>query len=149
MRLNDVNKAEYSKRKRKKTVGRGNGSGKGCTAGRGTKGQKARSGYVTRFRFEGGQMPITRRFPKRGFTNIFKKQFELVNVGTLNGFPDGDVVDVQRLKDCGIIKMKLVGVKILGNGKLTKKLTVRAHKFSASAISKIREAGGEVEVVDA
>ena len=149
MRLNDVNKTEYSKRKRKKIVGRGNGSGQGCTAGKGMKGQKARSGYVARLRFEGGQMPITRRFPKRGFTNIFKKQFELVNVGALNEFPDGDVVDMQRLKDCGIVKKTLARIKILGNGKLTKKLTVKAHKFSASAASKIKAAGGEVEVIDA
>ena len=148
MNLNDVNKSEYSKRKRKKIIGRGNGSGQGGTSGKGTKGQKARSGYSKRLRFEGGQMPFTRRFPKRGFHNIFKKQFALVNVGDLNDFADGDVIDVEKLKSAGFVNKVGDGVKILGDGELSKNLTVRAHRFSRSAISKIEAAGGKAEVIN-
>ena len=149
MKLHEL-RSPKAARKRRKRVGRGIAAGQGKTAGRGTKGQASRSGGTKGPYFEGGQLPLVRRLPyKRGFTNIFKKQFELVNVGTLNGFPDGDVVDVQRLKDSGIVKKNLVKVKILGNGELTKKLKVKAHKFSALAASKITAAGGEVEVVDA
>jgi len=149
MNLNDVNKSEYSERKRKKAVGRGNASGRGGTSGKGAKGQKARSGYSRRLRFEGGQMPFTRRFPKRGFTNIFKKQFALVNVGDLNDFADGDVIDVEKLKSAGLVKKLGDGVKILGDGELSKNLTVKAHRFSRSAVSKIEGAGGKAEVINA
>jgi len=138
MNLNEVNKSEYSRRKHRRIVGRGNGSGRGTTAGRGTKGQKSRSGYKLRLQFEGGQMPITRRFPKRGFTNIFKKHYSLVNVGRLNDFPDGDVVDVERMKDAGLVKKIVDGVKILGGGEITRQLTVKAHK-SLGNIFKIPE----------
>jgi large subunit ribosomal protein L15 len=148
MNLSDVNRAG-SKRKRGRRLGRGNASGVGGTAGRGTKGQKARSGFKRRLYFEGGQMPFTRRFPKRGFTNIFKKHFALVNVGDLNDFSDGDVIDPEKLKTAGLVKKVEDGVKILGDGELSRKLTVRAHRFSASAVSKIEGAGGKTEVINA
>ena len=148
MKLNDVNKSVYVKRKHKKIIGRGNGSGQGATAGRGMKGQKSRSGYSGKLYFEGGQMPFTRRFPKRGFTNIFKKEFALVNIADLNKFADGDVIDVEKMKGAGIVKKIIDGVKVLGEGELKKKLTVKAHCFSKSAISKIEAAGGTAEVAN-
>ena len=127
--------------------GRGNGSGNGKTAGRGQKGQWARSGGGVRVGFEGGQMPLARRIPKRGFHNIFAKPLEAVNVSALEKFEDGDVVNVQALLEKGILSKCQYGVKILGNGALTKKLTVQATAFSASAKEKIEAAGGKVEVV--
>ena len=130
-----------------KRKGRGHGSGNGKTAGRGHKGQNARSGGGVRIGFEGGQMPIYRRLPKRGFTNIFAKQFAEVKLSDLNKFEDGAVVDAQALIEAGIISKKLDGVKVLGNGELTKKVTVKAAKFTATAASKIEAAGGKAEVM--
>ena len=127
--------------------GRGNGSGNGKTAGRGQKGQLARSGGCVRVGFEGGQMPLSRRIPKRGFNNIFAKPLESVNVSVLEKFEDGAVVNAQALLEKGILSKCQYGVKILGNGQLSKKLTVQAAAFSASAKEKIEAAGGKVEVV--
>ena len=130
-----------------KRVGRGHGSGNGKTAGKGHKGQKARAGRGQRFGFEGGQMPLQRRVPKRGFNNIFAKEFVSVNVNSLNVFEDGAVVDAAALIEKGIIKKEYDGVKILGNGEITKKLTVKAVAFSAAAKDKITAAGGKYEVL--
>ena len=127
--------------------GRGAGSGNGKTAGRGHKGQWARSGGGVRVGFEGGQMPLVRRLPKRGFNNIFAKRLEIVNLDALNKFEDGEVIDAQALLAKGILSKCVYGVKVLGNGQLTKKVTVRASAFSASAKEKIEAAGGKVEVV--
>ena len=127
--------------------GRGNGSGNGKTAGRGQKGQWSRSGGGVRVGFEGGQMPLARRLPKRGFNNIFAKPLEAINVASLNKFEDGATVNVCDLLEKGILSKCEYGVKILGNGELTKKLTVRASAFSASAKEKIEKAGGKAEVV--
>ena len=127
--------------------GRGHGSGNGKTAGKGHKGQKARSGGSIRPGFEGGQMPLSRRIPKRGFNNIFATKFAIVNVADLNKFVDGTVVDAELLKASGLIKKEYDGVKVLGNGELTAKLTVKAAKFSQSAIEKIEKAGGKAEVM--
>ena len=127
--------------------GRGAGSGNGKTAGRGHKGQWARSGGGVRVGFEGGQMPLARRIPKRGFHNIFAKPLEAVNVSSLDKFEDGAVVNAQALLEKGILSKCQYGVKILGNGSITKKLTVQASAFSASAKEKIEAAGGTVEVV--
>lgn len=130
-----------------KRKGRGHGTGNGKTAGRGHKGQKARSGGGVRVGFEGGQMPLARRVPKRGFNNIFAKPLESVNVSVLDKFEDGAVVDAQALLDAGILSNCKYGVKILGNGEITKKLTVKASAFSESAKQKIEGAGGKAEVV--
>ena len=127
--------------------GRGNGSGNGKTAGRGQKGQWARSGGGVRVGFEGGQMPLTRRIPKRGFHNIFAKPLEAVNVSALEKFENGAVVAAQALLEKGILSKCQYGVKILGKGSISKKLTVRASAFSASAKEKIEAVGGKVEVV--
>ena len=127
--------------------GRGAGSGNGKTAGRGHKGQKARSGGGVRVGFEGGQMPLARRLPKRGFINIFAKPLEAINVASLNKFEDGATVNVCDLLEKGILSKCEYGVKVLGNGSLTKKLTVRATAFSASAKEKIEAAGGKAEVI--
>ena len=127
--------------------GRGNGSGNGKTAGRGQKGQWSRSGGGVRVGFEGGQMPLARRIPKRGFNNIFAKPLEAINVSALEKFEDGAEVTAEALLEKGILSKCVYGVKILGNGNLTKKLTVRANAFSASAKTKIEEAGGKAEVV--
>ena len=127
-------------------VGRGHGSGNGKTAGKGHKGQNARSGGGVRPGFEGGQMPLQRRLPKRGFNNIFRTQYATVNVSALNIFEDGAVVNAEALINAGLLKKTLDGVKVLGNGELTKKLTVEAAAFSASAKQKIEEAGGKAEV---
>ena len=130
-----------------KRKGRGTGTGNGKTAGRGHKGQKARSGGGVRIGFEGGQMPLARRIPKRGFNNIFAKPLESVNVSVLDKFDDGAVVDAQALLDAGILSKCRYGVKILGNGEITKKLTVKAAAFSETAKQKIEAAGGKAEVV--
>jgi len=130
-----------------KRLGRGVGSGLGKTAGKGHKGAKSRSGGGKRPGFEGGQMPLTRRVPKRGFTNIFKKEYATVNVGSLEVFEEGTVVTVDMLKDAGLVKKLLDGVKILGGGDITKNLTVRATRFTASAKEKIVAAGGKAEEV--
>ena len=130
-----------------KRKGRGPGTGNGKTAGRGHKGQKARSGGGTRIGFEGGQMPLARRLPKRGFHNIFAKPLEAINVSALEKFEDGATVNVSDLLEKGILSKCENGVKILGNGAITKKLTVRANAFSASAKEKIVAAGGKYEVI--
>ena len=129
-----------------KRVGRGIGSGLGKTAGKGHKGQKARSGGTIRRGFEGGQTPLMRRIPKRGFNNIFAKEYATINVSDLERFEDGTVVNIELLLNEGILRKELDGLKVLGNGNLTKKLTVEATKFSASAIEKIEAAGGKTEV---
>ena len=132
----------------KKRVGRGPGSGLGKTSGRGQKGQKARSGGSINPVFEGGQLPLYRRIPKRGFSNAkFKTRYAVINLKDLNGFEDGAVVTPALLKDAGIIKNQLDGIKVLGNGKLEKKLTIQASKFSTSAMEKIKEAGSKAEVI--
>ena len=130
-----------------KRVGRGHGSGNGKTAGKGHKGQNARSGGGVRIGFEGGQMPMTRRIPKRGFNNIFAVKYSTVNVSDLDKFVDGTVVDAELLAASGLIKKTANGVKILGNGELSKNLTVKAQAFSASAKEKIEKAGGKAEVM--
>ena len=130
-----------------KRKGRGHATGNGKTAGRGHKGQKARSGGGTRIGFEGGQMPLARRIPKRGFNNIFAKPLDALNVSVLNKFEDGAVVDKQALLDAGVLYDCKYGVKFLGNGEVTKKLTVKAAAFSATAKEKIEAAGGKAEVV--
>ena len=131
-----------------KRIGRGHGSGNGKTAGKGHKGQKARSGGSIRPGFEGGQMPLQRRMPKRGFNNIFAAEYATVNVSVLNDrFENGAVVDAAALIDCGAIKDAKDGIKILGNGELSKSLTVKAVKFTAQAQEKIEKAGGKAEVI--
>lgn len=134
-------------RKRRKRVGRGYGSGNGVTAGRGTKGYKSRSGSKLRLGFEGGQMPLFRRLPKRGFHNPFRQEYAVVNVSALNLFEDGAAVDVAKLRDTGMARPKNLPVKILGNGELERKLVVAAHRFSKSAVQKIEAAGGEVRAL--
>jgi len=146
MKLHDLTAVPGST-KEPKRIGRGHGSGQGKTAGKGHKGQKARAGRGMRPGFEGGQMPMQRRIPKRGFNNIFAKTIVAVNVGTLNQFEDGAVVDTQALIDAGIVKTCCDGVKVLGNGKLEKKLTVKVNAFSESAKRKIESAGGKAEVI--
>ena len=132
----------------KKRVGRGSGSGLGKTSGRGQKGQKARSGGSINPVFEGGQLPLYRRIPKRGFKNaMFKTRYAVINVEELNAFEDGTVVSPALLKEAGIIKNQLDGVKVLGNGKLEKSLTIQANKFSTSALEKIKESGSKAEVI--
>ena len=130
-----------------KRKGRGHGSGNGKTGGRGHKGQKARSGGKVRAGFEGGQMPLVRRVPKRGFNNIFAKPMTAINVAVLNRFEDGAVVDAQALIEAGIINSCPNGLKVIANGNLTKKITVKAAAFSDSAKEKIEQAGGKAEVV--
>ena len=133
---------------RKKRVGRGPASGLGKTSGRGQKGQKARSGGSINPVFEGGQLPLYRRLPKRGFTNArFKVRYATINVETLNVFEDGTIVTPALLKDKGIIKKELDGLKVLGNGKLERMLTIQANKFSTSALAKIKESGSKAEVI--
>ncbi len=146
MKLHELSPVAGSK-KAAKRIGRGHGSGQGKTAGKGHKGQKARAGKGMRLGFEGGQMPLQRRIPKRGFNNIFAKNIVAVNVGTLDKFENGAVVDVQALMNAGIVKNSFDGIKILGNGTLSKKLTVKVSAYSESAKSKIEAAGGKAEVV--
>ncbi len=147
MKLHELTPAVGSK-KEVKRVGRGPGSGNGKTAGMGHKGQKARAGRGMRPGFEGGQMPLQRRLPKRGFNNIFASKIVTVNVSDLEKkFADGDVVDAAALKTAGLIKKELDGIKVLGNGELTKKLTVKVNAYSEAAKAKIEAAGGKAEVV--
>lgn len=146
MKLHELRPAEGSK-KSPKRVGRGTGSGWGKTAGRGSDGQNSRSGGGVRLGFEGGQMPLFRRLPKRGFNNIFAKQFSIVNLDKLNVFEDGTEVTPEILLEKRIIRKLNDGVKILGNGNIEKKLTVKAMKFSKVAVEKIEAAGGKVEVI--
>ena len=147
MELHDLHPARGAKRPRKR-IGRGPGSGHGKTAGKGHKGQKSRSGYSRRYGFEGGQMPLVRRIPKRGFTNIFRVEYQVVNLRDLERiFADGDTVSPEELVEKGLVRGGKRLVKVLGDGELTKKLTVRVHKFSASARAGIEKAGGSCEVV--
>ena len=147
MKLHELEKNIGATHARKR-VGRGPGSGLGKTSGRGQKGQKARSGGSINPVFEGGQLPLYRRLPKRGFTNaLFKTRYATVNVEDLNVFEDGTVVTPALLKDKGIIKKGLDGLKVLGNGKLERKLTIQANKFSTSALEKIKESGSKAEVI--
>ncbi|MDM8334364.1 50S ribosomal protein L15 [Limosilactobacillus panis] len=144
MKLNELKPAEGSRSKRLRK-GRGLSSGHGFTSGRGTKGQKAHG--KTRLGFEGGQMPLYRQIPKRGFTNINRKEYAIVNLTALNKFDDGTEVTPEVLVESGLVKNLKSGVKVLGSGKLEKKLTVKANKFSASAVSAIEAAGGKTEVM--
>lgn len=146
MKLHELKPAEGSRKERNR-VGRGMGSGNGKTSGRGHKGQKARSGGGVRPGFEGGQMPLFQRLPKRGFTNINRKEYTIVNIETLNHFEDGTEITPDLLLETGVVSKLNAGIKVLGNGKLEKKLTVKAHKFSASAVEAIEAAGGKTEVV--
>jgi len=140
-------KPKKGARHAKKRVGRGPGSGNGKTAGRGEKGQKSRSGFSRALGFEGGQMPLHRRLPKRGFTNIFKKEHAVVNLADLERFDNGATVDEASLRKAGLIKGRVDGIKILGQGKLTKKLTVHAAKFSETARKQIEAAGGTCQEI--
>ena len=147
MKLNSIVAPEGAKHDRKR-VGRGVGSGLGKTSGRGHKGQNARSGGGVRPGFEGGQLPLFRRLPKRGFKNaLFKVRYAVINLSDLDKFEEGAVVTPELLKEMGLIKKQLDGVKVLGNGKLTKKLTVKANKFSDAALREIEKIGGKAEVI--
>ncbi|MFU2204828.1 50S ribosomal protein L15 [Streptococcus hyovaginalis] len=146
MKLHELKPAEGSRKVRNR-VGRGTSSGNGKTSGRGQKGQKARSGGGVRLGFEGGQTPLFRRLPKRGFTNINAKEYALVSLEALNIFEDGTEVSPSVLKNAGVIKSEKSGVKILANGELTKKLDIKASKFSKAAEAAIVEKGGSVEVI--
>ena len=147
MKLHELKPAAGS-RKSPKRVGRGPGSGTGKTAGRGHKGQKSRSGYSRQRGFEGGQMPLHRRLPKRGFTNIFRTEFRIVNVERLNAFKAGTVVDPDALLAAGLLKKGRDGVKVLGNGEIGVAVTVRAHRFTDTAAKKIEAAGGKAERIE-
>jgi large subunit ribosomal protein L15 len=145
MKLSELRPAEGATSDRKR-VGRGKGSGLGKTAGKGHKGLRARSGGGTKPGYEGGQMPLQRRLPKRGFVNIFRKEWAVVNVKDLNRFPAGSVVDADALRKEGLIKGTADGVKLLGDGEINRKLTVKVDKASRSAVEKVAAAGGTVEV---
>ena len=146
MELNNL-KPKKGARHAKKRVGRGPGSGHGKTSSRGEKGQKSRSGFSRQLGFEGGQMPLHRRLPKRGFTNIFKKDYAVVNLADLERFDSGATVDEAAMRAAGLVKGRHDGIKVLGNGKLSKKLTVSATKFSATAKEAIEAAGGTVQEI--
>ena len=146
MNLNSLSpiKGSVSKRKR---VGRGHGSGRGKTSGRGHKGSGQRSGNKKRAWFEGGQMPLARRLPRRGFTNIFKEKFQIVNIDDISNFKDGSIIDPVHLKNSGLIRSSLKPVKVLGNGSIDKKIKISASAFSTAAKEKIEKAGGEVIIL--
>ncbi|MEH7180919.1 50S ribosomal protein L15 [Neobacillus vireti] len=146
MKLHELKPAEGSRKERKR-LGRGIGSGQGKTAGKGHKGQNARSGGGVRLGFEGGQTPLFRRLPKRGFTNINRKEFAIVNLDTLNQFEEGTEVTPELLIESGIVKNEKAGIKILAKGNVEKKLTVKAHKFSSTAKEAIEAVGGTTEVI--
>ena len=146
MKLHELKAAPGSSRARKRR-GRGTGSGLGKTSGRGMNGQNSRSGGGTRLGFEGGQMPLYRRIPKRGFTNIFGKTYEIINIDDLNTFEAGTVVTPAMLEEAGFVKQVKDGVKVLGDGTLEKSISVQAQKFSKTAIEKIEAAGGKAEVI--
>ena len=146
MRLHELKAAEGSTKNRKRR-GRGTATGQGKTSGRGMNGQKSRSGGGTRLGFEGGQMPLYRRIPKRGFSNRFAKEYTEINVSSLNRFEDGSTVDLEAMRNAGLVKQVKDGVKVLGNGDLEKKLTVKAVKFTKGAADKIEKAGGKAEVI--
>ncbi|HIA39024.1 MAG TPA: 50S ribosomal protein L15 [Planctomycetes bacterium] len=148
MQIHDVTARGNSHDKRKR-VGRGVGSGKGKTAGKGHNGQRSRSGDLPRLGFEGGQMPLFRRMPKRGFTNArFKKHYTLVNIESLDAFDAGEVIDLKTILDKGLARKTGDMLKVLGQGDLSKELTIKAHKFSKSALAKIEAAGGTAELID-
>jgi len=147
MKLHEIKPAPGST-KRRKVVGRGRGSGSGTTAGRGGKGQTARTGSSIPAWFEGGQMPLIRRLPKRGFTNIFKRDYAIINIKSLERFEPGQDITPALLVFQGMIRARHDGIKVLGTGTLTKALTVHAHKFSQSAAAKIEAAGGKVQVIE-
>ena len=146
MKMHELSPA-FGSTKEAKRIGRGHGSGNGKTAGKGHKGQKARSGHGMRPGFEGGQMPLQRRVPKRGFNNIFAEEWAAINLSALEVFEDGATVDAAALADKGIVKKASLPIKVLANGKLTKKLTVKANAFSAAAAEKINSVGGKAEVI--
>lgn len=146
MKLHELSPVEGSKKDAKR-IGRGHGSGWGKTSGKGHKGQKARAGRGMRVGFEGGQMPLQRRIPKRGFNNIFAKEIVSINVGSLNRFEDGAVVDAAALVEAGLVKNYFDGIKILGNGELKKNITVKVDAYSESAKAKIEAVGGKAEVI--
>ena len=146
MKLHELSYNEGARKERKR-LGRGQGSGQGKTAGKGHKGQNARSGGGVAIGFEGGQTPIYKRIPKRGFTNFTRKEYAIVNLSTLDLFEDGTEVTPELLKERGIVKKELSGIKVLGEGTLEKKLTVKCHKISKSAQAAIEKAGGKVEVI--
>ena len=146
MKLHELSPVEGSKKDAKR-IGRGHGSGWGKTSGKGHKGQKARAGRGMRIGFEGGQMPLQRRIPKRGFNNIFAKEIVSINVGSLNRFEDGAVIDAAALVEAGLVKNYFDGIKILGNGELKKNITVKVDAYSESAKAKIEAAGGKAEVI--
>ena len=147
MKLNELMQNNGARTERRR-VGRGPGSGLGKTSGKGQKGQKARSGVSITATFEGGQLPLYRRLPKRGFSNAqFKIKYAVINVSDLNRFDDGAVVTPEILHDAGLLKNQLDGVKVLGNGTLEKKLTIKAHKFSKEAVNKIEKSGSTLEVI--
>ncbi|MCK9217360.1 MAG: 50S ribosomal protein L15 [Firmicutes bacterium] len=145
MKLHELGPAQANRTKKRK--GRGIGSGLGKTSGRGQKGQKSRSGGGVRIGFEGGQMPLYRRIPKYGFTNIFRKEYAIVNISDLDIFEDGTEVTPELLIEAGLVKDTKSGIKILGKGDITKQLTVKAHKFSKTAADRITASGGKVEVI--
>ena len=146
MKLHELRPAKGATHKVKR-IGRGDGSGHGGTSTKGTKGAQARTGYKRKMGHEGGQMPIQRRIPKRGFTNISRKEYALVNLSTLDQFDDGAEITPALLVESGAVSKEKNGIKILGNGQLSKKLTVKASKFSASAVAAIEAAGGKTEVI--
>ena len=146
MKMHELSPA-FGSTKEAKRIGRGHGSGNGKTAGKGHKGQKARAGHGMRPGFEGGQMPLQRRIPKRGFNNIFAEEWIVINLSALEVFEDGATVDAAALADKGIVKKASLPIKVLANGKLTKKLTVKANAFSAAAAEKINSVGGKAEVI--
>jgi len=146
MKLHELQAPQGSKKNRKRR-GRGHATGQGTTGGRGMNGQKSRSGGGVRLGFEGGQMPLYRRLPKRGFTNIWGTKYTEINVERLNGFEDGTVVTPELLIELGMVKQVKDGIKVLGRGELTKNITVKANKFSKSAVEKIEAAGGKAEVI--
>ena len=146
MKINEL-KSPKGSRKRKRRVGRGSGSGRGKTCGRGQKGQKSRSGSKSRASFEGGQIPLIRRLPKRGFRSKFPNNYQIVNVEQLNRFKENEVIDPAKLKELGIINTLKNKIKVLGEGELKISLIVQAHKFSKSAEEKIKEAKGKIEVI--
>ena len=146
MKLNEL-RATPGAMQDAKRIGRGHGSGNGKTAGKGHKGQKARAGHGFRPGFEGGQMPLQRRIPKRGFNNIFAKEIVAINLNALNAFEDGAVVDLEAVKKAGLVKKGCDGLKVLGNGALQKNITVKAAAFSEAAKAKIEAAGGKAEVI--
>ena len=147
MKLHELKAVEGARQGDRKRVGRGQGSGNGKTAGKGHKGQNARTGGGVAIGFEGGQTPLWRRLPKRGFTNYTRKEFAVINIGQLNAFEDGTVVTPELLIETKLVRKELDGIKILGVGTLEKKLTVKANKFSKSALVLIEQAGGKAEVI--